>query len=110
MVRPYTARASLRLVRSVPLSGQAQLPDPTIFTRSDTFSSIAAGNPHRGNLNETTSLLSPAAQSIDVTVANVLASTGFNTNCAVVNGAQSGVTVITVDAFHTMKVGDGVLL
>ena len=66
----------------------------------------AAGNLIEGNINATTNLLSPAAQSIDVTVANVLASTGFNTNCAIVNGLQTGVTTITVDAFHTMKVGD----
>lgn len=66
----------------------------------------AAGNLIEGNITATTNLLAPAAQSIDVTVANVLASTGFNTNCAIVNGLQTGVTVITVDAFHTMKVGD----
>ena len=85
MVRPYTARASpLRLVRSVPPRGRAITRDPTIYkVRYVQFD--AAGNPIRGNLNETTTC-SPAAQSIDVTVANVLASTGFNTNCAVVNG------------------------
>jgi hypothetical protein len=66
----------------------------------------AAGNLIEGNLFPTTNLLSPAAQSIDVTVANIQAGTGFNTNCAVVNGAQVGVNTITVDAFHTMKVGD----
>lgn len=47
---------------------------------------------------------------IDVTVSNVLAASGYNTNCAVVNGLQAGVTTITVDngtsTGHTMKVGD----
>lgn len=47
---------------------------------------------------------------INVTVQNVLAASGYNTNCAVVNGLQAGVTTITVDngsgGTHTMKVGD----
>lgn len=50
------------------------------------------------------------ADDIDVTVNNVLAGTGFNTNCAVVAGAQAGVNTITVDdgagGAHTMKAGD----
>jgi hypothetical protein len=47
---------------------------------------------------------------ISLTVANILAASGFNTNCAVVNGAQTVVTTITVDngsgSAHTLKVGD----
>lgn len=66
----------------------------------------AAGGITESNLLATSNVLSPAAQNIDLTVANVLAGTGFNTNCAVVNGAQVGVNTITVDAAHTMKVGD----
>lgn len=42
----------------------------------------------------------------DVTVTNISSSSGFNTNCAIVNGAQNGVTTITVDSGHTLKVGD----
>ncbi len=66
----------------------------------------SAGNLIEGNVTGTDNLLSPTAESIDVTVDNVLAASGFNTNCAIVNGLQSVVTTITVDAFHTMKVGD----
>jgi len=66
----------------------------------------AAGNIVEGNVLGTSNLLNPVAQNITVTVANVQAATGFNTNAAIVNGNQVGVTTITVDAFHTMQVGD----
>jgi hypothetical protein len=46
---------------------------------------------------------------INVTISNILNTTGFNTDCAIVAGAQVGVTTITVDngsgGAHTMKVG-----
>jgi hypothetical protein len=70
----------------------------------------AAGNLIEGNLKTVASGLSPAAKAIDVTVANIQAGTGFNTNCAIVAGAQGPVNQITVDngsgGTHTMKVGD----
>ncbi len=66
----------------------------------------SAGNLIEGNDIATTNLLSPAAQDITLTIANIQAGTGFNTNGAIVNGLQTGVNTITVDAFHTMKVGD----
>jgi len=43
---------------------------------------------------------------IDVTVTNLSATSGFNTNCAIVNGAQNAVTTITVDSGHTLNIGD----
>lgn len=50
-----------------------------------------------------------ASHPANVTLSNVLNTTGFNTDCALVNGAQVGVTTITVDdgsgGNHTMKVG-----
>ena len=57
------------------------------------------------------SLISPIAQNISLTnIPNILASSGFNTGCAVVDGAQSLVNTIVVDngsgGVHTMKVGD----
>lgn len=70
----------------------------------------AVGNVVEGNQSTVATGLSPAGQSMNVTVANIQASTGFNTNCAIVNGGQVGVTTITVDdgsgGGHTMKVGD----
>lgn len=63
-----------------------------------------------GNTQIVTAGLSPSAQSMNVTVSNIQASTGFNTNCAIVAGAQVTVNTITVDngsgGAHTMKVGD----
>lgn len=67
----------------------------------------AAGNLIEGNiLTMTSSLLNPTTKKIDITVANIQAGTGFNTNCAQINGAQVSVNTITVDSGHTIKVGD----
>ena len=70
----------------------------------------AQGNEYESNPITLSPAISPAAQSIDVTVANVLAASGYNTNCAVVDGAQTTVNTITVDngsgGANTMKVGD----
>lgn len=69
-----------------------------------------AGNIIEGNILAVTTGLSPAGESMNVTVANVLAASGFNTNCAIVAGAQVTVNTITVDdgsgGANTMKVGD----
>lgn len=49
-------------------------------------------------------------QRVTMTVPNIVAASGFNTNCAVVAGAQTSVTTLTVDngagGAHTLKVGD----
>lgn len=70
----------------------------------------AVGNLVEGNLLRTTAGVNAVAQKIDVTVANVLAGSGFNTDCAIVNGAQVTTNTITVDdgsgGSHTMKAGD----
>lgn len=69
----------------------------------------AQGNIVEGIESDDSSTVSPSTQSVNVTVNNVLDSTGFNTDCAVAAGAQSGVTTITVDdgsgGTHSMKVG-----
>lgn len=69
----------------------------------------AQGNETEGNWIES-AIVDYNGNQIDVTVNNVLAASGYNTNCAVVNGVQAGVTTITVDngsgGSHTMKVGD----
>ncbi|MBR9701025.1 hypothetical protein GOV11_04125 [Candidatus Woesearchaeota archaeon] len=70
----------------------------------------AVGNITEGNFLKTDPPLSPTAESFDVTVANILASSGFNTDCAIVAGLQAVVNTITVDdgsgGSHTMEVGD----
>jgi hypothetical protein len=47
-----------------------------------------------------------ATKDVNVTVADILDTTGFNTHAASVNGAQSSVTTITVTTGHTLAVGD----
>lgn len=70
------------------------------------------GNVTEGNTFQDTekNFQQPSAAAVTVTVSNIQAGSGFNTNCAIVNGLQSGVTQITVDngstGNHTMKVGD----
>jgi hypothetical protein len=91
--------------------GAAGNPNGTnYYHRAQYIQYDAAGNIVEGNLAITASGVNAVNQRITVTVANIQASTGFNTNCAVVAGAQAGVTTITVDngsgGSHTMKVGD----
>jgi hypothetical protein len=67
---------------------------------------------NKGNIIEgipapySSKLTKAAADDNAVTVTNLASTSGFNTNCAIVNGAQSGVTTITVDSGHTLNTGD----
>lgn len=69
-----------------------------------------SGNVIEGNIKRVDTAVTPSSESVDVTVSNIEEGTGFNTNCAIVDGNQSGVTTITVDdgsaGTHTMQVGD----
>lgn len=47
-----------------------------------------------------------ASRAVDLVVTNIAASSGFNTGCAIINGAQSSTTTLTVDTGHTLVVGD----
>ncbi len=64
------------------------------------------GNTILGVESDPSSTVSPANQSVLVTLTNILAASGFNTGGAIVNGNQLNVTTITVDSGHTLKVGD----
>jgi hypothetical protein len=66
----------------------------------------AKGNLIEGIASSASGNLTPANQDINVTLTNILASTGFNTNCGIVNGTQVSVNTITVDSGHTLQVGD----
>lgn len=70
----------------------------------------AVGNVTEGNYVTTASNLNLTAQNGSLSLPNIIASTGFNTNAAIVNGAQAAVNTITVDngagGAHTLKVGD----
>jgi hypothetical protein len=63
-----------------------------------------------GNISPDSASVVPAAEEIDVTLTNILSASGFNTNAAIVAGAQATVNIIVVDdgsgGTHTMKVGD----
>jgi len=69
----------------------------------------AAGNIVEGNL-KSSSAVTVAAKQFDLTVPQIEYTTGFNTNCAIVAGAQVSVTTITVDngsgGANTFNVGD----
>lgn len=64
------------------------------------------GNVTYGVESDPSAQYSPSDDTATVRLENILAAEGFNTGCAIVNGAQAGVVTITVDAAHTFKVGD----
>lgn len=66
------------------------------------------GNIVEGILSPISTLetIAAANTNISVVVRNILATSGFNTNCAVINGNQSTTSTITVDSGHTMLAGD----
>jgi hypothetical protein len=70
----------------------------------------AAGNIITGNVLDSAVAAAVNLRQFNLTIANVLAASGFNTNCAIVAGAQAAVNTITVDdgsgGSHTMKAGD----
>lgn len=69
----------------------------------------AAGNEVEGLRSVSDDVTTASTQDINVTVDNLQPSSGYLTSCAIVNGAQSGVTVINVDngsgGQHTMHAG-----
>jgi len=71
----------------------------------------AQGNETAGNYYQTDPALNIASASrVELTIPNILAASGFNTNCAVVAGAQAVVNTIAVDngagGPQTLTVGD----
>lgn len=64
------------------------------------------GNEIFGVDSDPSATVSPANQTVTLTLQNIVAATEFNTGCAIVNGLQAWVTTITVDAAHTFKIGD----
>ncbi len=66
------------------------------------------GNLSYGIISDASATTSPANQSVSFTYNRIDPSLGFKTDNAVVNGAQVGVTTITVDAGHTFQIGETV--
>jgi hypothetical protein len=106
----YRAGLPTPAVPTSALGGAGAITGSNYYHKIQYIQYDAVGNIVEGNNTRTATGLNPAAQSINVTAANVIASTGFNTNCAIVAGAQAAVNTITVDdgsgGSHTMKVGD----
>lgn len=92
------------------LGGAGAVTGTNYFHKAQYIQIDAVGNVVEGNVLQNATALNPVAQSINVTVANIQAASGFNTNCAVVVGAQVAVNTITVDdgsgGSHTIKSGD----
>lgn len=64
------------------------------------------GNIVEGILGTFETGINAAATQISLVISNIIAASGFNTNCAIVNGAQATTNTITVDLGHTINVGD----
>jgi len=113
-VKKYDGQNIYNAGLPTPASGAAALGAATGLTGTYNYKIAYLQKDNQGNEYEanvlTSNSLTPANQKIDLTIANILAASGYNTNCAVVNGAQVAVTTITVDngtgGSHTMKVGD----
>lgn len=94
------------IVSATPVTGASTL--------SDTYEYLLhyQQTDYRGNVTtgaqDIISDISPSSQDVDIVINNIQDSTGFNTDMAVVNGAQSSVTTITVDSGHGLRVGDKV--
>ena len=90
-------------------SGGGALAAGTYFYRYFYSQIDAQGNLHESAASLFNSITTGAPEDINVTVSNILNTTGFNTDCAIVAGAQGPVTTITVDdgsgGSQTMKVG-----
>lgn len=70
----------------------------------------AVGNIIEGNILPVSTPINATADKMNVTVANILAASGFNTNAGIVVGDQTGVTTISLDngsgGAQTLNVGD----
>lgn len=64
-----------------------------------------------GNASDPTTIdFSASTKDGLLTIQGIQPDTGYNTGCAIVNGAQSNVTTITVDSGHTIAAGDPLYL
>jgi hypothetical protein len=106
----YKAGLPTPLVPTSALGAAGAITGSNYFHQVQYIQKDNAGQIIEGNITRTDTGVTAAAQKIDVTVPNVLAGSGFNTNCAIVAGAQVAVTTITVDngsgGANTMRVGD----
>lgn len=95
---------------SASLTGSGTITNSSLKYRLVYYQVDNKGNIVEGIMGGSSTGISAVAQTVDVTVDNIEASSGFNTNAAIIDGTQSGVTTIAVDdgsaGDHTLKVGD----
>jgi len=104
-------RAGVPTAASLTATGTAGVGRAYVW-RAQYVQKDAVLNTVEGNLKNSPqyAFTEPSTNPVTVTAANIQAGTGFNTNCAIVAGAQGPVNTIVVDdgsgGVHTMKVGD----
>jgi hypothetical protein len=105
----YRAGAPLAVLTSVAESGAGSFTNGVYQYMTTIVQIDAQGNEVEGIESTIKSATVAASHAVTVTVGNVLNTSGFNTDCALVAGAQVTVNTITVDdgsgGNHTMKVG-----
>jgi len=105
----YRAGMPIGVTPTLALGGGGPLTGSYIYAA--TYIQIdAQGQVIEGNISPDSAAIVPAAQSVNVTLTNILVASGFNTNGALANGAQSTVNTITVDdgsgGEHSLQIGD----
>lgn len=105
----YNAGISAGVDPTIALGGGTGITDTGVNYIQTYVQKDAKGNIVEGVPSGVSNSVSPSNQDIDVTVTNIEDDTGYNTDCAIVAGAQGPVTTITVDngsgGSQTLKVG-----
>ena len=105
-------RAGVPTPATVSASGGTAGTTEIYVWRAQYVQTDAVGNVVEGNILSSAEAVKvdPGTSAVSISVANIQAGSGFNTNCAIVAGAQVTVNTIVVDdgsgGVHTMKVGD----
>lgn len=68
------------------------------------------GNRLEGIISDASGAVSPSTDHVDVTYTKLAPSSGFNTDCAIVDGTHGPTSTIAVDVGHTIKPGDTIYL
>lgn len=94
-----------------PRAGAAVVSGPGITDSNFRYIYLYKQVDNRGNIvygvdSDPTDNISTTDQKVELTLKNIELHSGFNTNCALVDGTQTGVLTIVVDECNTMKVGD----
>lgn len=95
---------------SASLNGAGSITNSGLEYRIAYYQKDNKGNIVEGIISDRSASLSASSNAVALTLDNIQASSGFNTNCAIVDGAQTSVNTIDVDdgsgSAHTLQVGD----